>query len=147
MGRTTLKWEDVIQFEEVEGYGKEVWKHDNQYYIVNIEGGMMEDRVVYELPDELFALLENGERTLHEISWKIKNDCWPPTEEERRESRRKFISKYPSSLIDVPENRKLFSREELERLIPLAEKVWIESKGKLPWNYVSPLEKENNSRK
>ena len=147
MGRTALKWEDVIQFEEVEGYGKEVWKHDNQYYIVNIEGGMMEDRVVYELPDELFALLENGERTLHEISWKIKNDCWPPTEEERRESRRKFISKYPSSLIDVPENRKLFSREELERLIPLAEKVWIESKGKLPWNYVSPLEKENNSRK
>ena len=141
MERSQLKWEDVIQFEEVEGYGKEVWKHDNQYYIVNIEGGMMEDRVVYELSDELFALLENGERTLHEISWKIKNDCWPPTEEERRESRRKFISKYPASLIDVPENRKLFSKEELERLIPLAEKVWIESEGKLPWNYVSPLEK------
>ena len=123
MERSQLKWEDVIQFEEVEGYGKEVWKHDNQYYIVNIECGMMEDRVVYELSDELFALLENGERTLHEISWKIKNDCWQPTEEERRESRRKFISKYPASLIDVPENRKLFSREELERLIPLAEKV------------------------
>ena len=97
--------------------------------------------MVYELPNELFTLLEDGERTLHEISWKIKNDCWPPTEEERRESRRKFISKYPASLIDVPENRKLFSKEELERLIPLAEKVWIESEGKLPWNYVSPLEK------
>ena len=141
MGRTTLKWEDVIQFEEVEGYGKEVWKHNNQYYIVNIEGGMMEDRVVYELSDELFALLESGEKTLREVSWKVQNDSWPPTEEERRESRRKFISKYPASLIDVPENRKLFSREELERLIPLAEKVWIESEGRLPWNYVSPLEK------
>ena len=141
MERSQLKWEDVIQFEEVEGYGKEVWKHDNQYYIVNIEGGMMEDRVVYELSDELFALLESGEKTLREVSWKVQNDSWPPTEEERRESRRKFISKYPASLIDVPENRKLFSKEELERLIPLAEKVWIESKGKLPWNYVSPLEK------
>ena len=136
-----LEWEDVIQFEEVEGYGKEVWKHNNQYYIVNIEGGMMEDRVVYELPDELFALLESGERTLEDVSYRVQNDCWPPTEEERRESRRKFISKYPASLIDVPENRKLFSREELERLIPLAEKVWIESEGRLPWNYVSPLEK------
>ena len=62
-------------------------------------------------------------------------------EEERKESRRKFISKYPASLIDVPENRKLFSREEIERLIPLAEKVWIESEGRLPWNYVSPVEK------
>ena len=147
MKPTKLEWEDVIQFEEVEGYGKEVWKHNNQYYIVNIEGGMMDNRVVYELPDELFALLESGERTLREVSYRVKHDCWPPTEEERKESRKKFISKYPASLIDVPENRKLFSREELERLIPLAEKVWIESKGKLPWNYVSPLEKENNPRK
>ena len=141
MERSQLKWEDVIQFEEVEGYGKEIWKHNNQYYIVNIEGGMMDDRVVYELPDELFALLESGERTLREVSYRVKHDFWPPTEEERKESRKKFISKYPASLIDVPENRKLFSREELERLIPLAEKVWIESEGRLPWNYVSPLEK------
>lgn len=141
MKPTKLEWEDVIQFEEVEGYGKEVWKHNNQYYIANIEGGMMDNRVVYELPDELFALLVSGERTLREVSYRVKHDFWPPTEEERRESRRKFISKYPASLIDVPENRKLFSREELERLIPLAEKVWIESEGRLPWNYVSPLEK------
>lgn len=141
MKPTKLEWEDVIQFEEVEGYGKEVWKHNNQYYIINIEGGMMDNRVVYELPDELFALLESGERTLREVSYRVKHDFWPPTEEERKESRKKFISKYPASLIDVPENRKLFSREELERLIPLAEKVWIESEGRLPWNYVSPLEK------
>ena len=141
MKPTKLEWEDVIQFEEVEGYGKEVWKHNNQYYIVNIEGGMMDNRVGYELPDELFALLESGERTIEDVSNRVKNDYWPPTEEERKESRRKFISKYPASLVDVPENRKLFSREELERLIPLAEKVWIESEGRLPWNYVSPLEK------
>ena len=53
--------------------------------------------VVYELPNELFALLESGERTPLEVSWKIKHDSWPPTEEERKESRRKFISKYPAS--------------------------------------------------
>jgi hypothetical protein len=141
MKPTKLEWEDVIQFEEVKGYGQQIWRDGNKLYYVTEEGGIAPQRVVYEFPDELFTLLENGERTLHEISWKIKNDCWPPTEEERRESRRKFISKYPASLIDVPENRKLFSREELERLIPLAEKVWIESEGRLPWNYVSPLEK------
>ena len=76
-----------------------------------------------------------------EFTNRVKYDSWPPTEEERRESRRKFISKYLASLIDVPENRKLFSREELERLIPLAEKAWIESEGKLPKGYVSPVEK------
>ncbi len=26
MGRTTLKWEDVIQFEEVKGYGQQIWR-------------------------------------------------------------------------------------------------------------------------
>ena len=141
MGRTTLKWEDVIQFEEVKGYGQHIWREDDKLYYVTEEGGIAPQRVVYELPYELFTLLESGERTLLEVSWKIKHDSWPPTEEERRESRRKFISKYPASLIDVPENRKLFSREELERLIPLAEKAWIESEGKLPQGYVSPLEK------
>lgn len=141
MERSQLKWEDVIKFEEVKGYGKQVWKHNNQYYIVNIEGGMMDDRVVYELPDELFSLLESGERTLREVSWKVKNDSWPPTEEEKLISQRNFIRKYPTSLIDFPENRKLFSQEELRELIPIAEKIRIESKGKLPSGYVSPLEK------
>lgn len=141
MKPTKLEWEDVIQFEEVEGYGKEVWKHNNQYYIVNIEGGMMDNRVVYELPDELFALLESGERTLREVSWKVKHDSWPPTEEEKLISQRNFIRKYPTSLIDFPENRKLFSQEELRELIPIAEKIRIESKGKLPSGYISPLEK------
>jgi len=34
---------------------------------------------------------------------------------------------------------KLFSKEELEELIPIAEKLWIESEGELPDYYVSPL--------
>ena len=74
-----------------------------------------------------------------EFTNRVKYDSWPPTEEERRESRRKFIRKHPASLIDVPKNRKLFSKEELEELIPTAEKQWIESEGKLPDDYVSPL--------
>ena len=141
MERSQLKWEDVIQFEEVEGYGKEIWKHNNQYYIVNIEGGMMDDRVVYELPDELFALLESGERTQLEILSKLQTDCWPPTEEEKKASEKRFIEQSPTSLIDLPETRDLFTKEELEKLIPIAEQMWIDWRGKLPSNYVSPLEK------
>ena len=104
MKPTKLEWEDVIQFEEVKGYGQQIWRDGNKLDYVTEEGGIAPQRVVYELPDELFTLLESGERTLLEVSWKIKYDSWPPTEEERRESRRKFISKYPASLIDVPEN-------------------------------------------
>ena len=139
MEHSKLGWEDVIQFEEVDGYGKSIWKNEDKYYLVLEEGTVASWLAVYELPNEIFALLESGERTPLEVSWKIKHDSWPPTEEERKESRRKFISKYPASLIDVPENRKLFSKEELEELIPTAEKQWIESEGKLPDDYVSPL--------
>ena len=146
MERSQLKWEDVIQFEEVEGYGKEVWKHNNQYYIVNIEGGMMDDRVVYELPDELFALLESGERTLREVSYRVKHDFWPPTEEEIKKIKRERAIERPIVLVANPKNQLLFTKEELKELMPIAEKALIESEGKLPKGYVSPLEKENSSR-
>ena len=139
MKPTKLEWEDVIQFEEVEGYGKEVWKHNNQYYIVNIEGGMMDERVIYELPNELFALLECGERTLRELSYRVKNNCWPPTEEEINKIKRGRAKERPKILIANPKNRLLFTQEELKELMPIAEKQWIESEGKLPDDYVSPL--------
>ena len=141
MGRTTLQWEDVIQFKEVKGYGQHIWRDGNNLYYVTEEGGIAPQRVVYELPNELFTLLESGERTQLEILSKLQTDCWPPTEEEKLISQRNFIRKYPTSLIDFPENRKLFSKEELEELIPIAEQMWIDWRGKLPSNYVSPLEK------
>ena len=94
---------------------------------------------VYDLPQELFTLLESGERTLLEISCKVKHDYWPPTEEEKKASEKRFIEESPTSLIDLPETRELFTQEELERLIPIAEQMWIDWRGKLPDDYVSPL--------
>ena len=139
MGRTTLKWEDVIQFEEVEGYGQHIWRDGNNLYYVTEEGGIAVQRVVYELPNELFALLESGERTQLEILSKLQNVCWPPTEEEKKASEKQFVLKGLTPLIANPKSWELFTQEELERLIPLAEKKWIDWRGKLPDDYVSPL--------
>ena len=139
MKPTKLQWEDVIQFEEVEGYGKSIWKNEDKYYLVSEEGTVASWLVVYELPQELFTLLESGERTLLEISWKIKHDSWPPTEEEKKASEKQFILKGLTPLIANPKSWELFTQEELERLIPLAEQKWIDWRGKLPDDYVSPL--------
>ena len=68
MKPTKLEWEDVIQFEEVEGYGKSIWKNEDKYYLVSEEGTVASWLVVYELPQELFSLLDSGERSLLEIS-------------------------------------------------------------------------------
>ena len=139
MKPTKLEWEDVIQFEEVKGYGQHIWRDGNNLYYVTEEGGIAPQRVVYELPNELFALLESGERTLSEVSWKIQNDRWPPTEEEKKASEKQFILKGLTPLIASPKSWELFTQEELERLIPLAEQKWIDWRGKLPDDYVSPL--------
>ena len=139
MKPTKLQWEDVIQFEEVKGYGQHIWRDGNHLYYVDEEGGIAPQRVVYKLPNELFALLESGERSLLEISWKIKHDRWPPTEEEKKTSEKQFILKGLTPLIASPKSWELFTQEELETLIPLAEQKWIDWRGKLPDDYVSPL--------
>ena len=139
MKPTKLQWEDVIQFEEVKGYVKSIWRNDNKYYLVSEEGTVASWLVVYELPQELFILLESGKRTLLEISCKVKHDYWPPTEEEKNEIRKDRARKKPIVLISNRKNQLLFSDKELEMLIPQAEQQWIESMGKVPDDYVSPL--------
>ena len=99
MKPTNLEWEDVIKFEEVEGYGKSIWKNEDKYYLVSEEGTVVSWLAVYDLPQELFTLLESGERTLLEISWKVQNDSWPPTEEEKNEIRKDRARKKPIVLI------------------------------------------------
>ncbi|MDO6344925.1 hypothetical protein [Streptococcus oralis] len=139
MKPTKLEWEDVIQFEEVEGYGKSIWKNEDKYYLVLEEGTVVSWLVVYELPNELFTLLESGERTIRELSYRVKNNYWPPTEEEKNEIRKNRAREKPIVLISNRKNQLLFSKKELEILIPQAEQQWIESMGKLPDDYVSPL--------
>ena len=139
MKPTRLQWEDVIQFEEIKGYGQHIWRDGNHFYYVTEEGGIAPQRVVYELPNELFALLESGERTIREVSYRVKNNCWPPKEEEKNEIRKKRAREKPIVLISNRKNQLLFSNKELEILIPQAEQQWIESMGELPDDYVSPL--------
>ena len=139
MKPTKLQWEDVIQFEEVKGYGQHIWKDEDKYYLV-LEGGNCSFLVsCLWITKWVVFLIRKWGRTLHEVSWKVQNDRWPPTEKEKKASEKRFIEQSPTSLIDLPETRELFTQEELERLIPLAEQMWIDWRGKLPDDYVSPL--------
>ena len=67
MEHSKLEWEDVIQFEEVEGYGKSIWKNEDKYYLVLEEGTVASWLAVYDLPQELFSLLDSGEITTRNI--------------------------------------------------------------------------------
>lgn len=117
MKPTKLEWEDVNQFEEVEGYGKSIWRNEDKYYLVLEEGTVASWLVVYELPNELFALLESGERTLREVSWKVKHDSWPPNVTQE-EADRIFLRQYPEALRGNPKAQCLFTKAELEEILP-----------------------------
>ena len=117
MKPTNLEWEDVIQFEEVEGYGKSIWKNEDKYYLVSEEGTVASWLAVYDLPQELFTLLESGERTLLEISWKVQNDSWPPNVTQE-EANRNFLRQYPEALRGNPKAQGLFTQAELEEILP-----------------------------
>ena len=117
MKPTNLEWEDVIQFEEVEGYGKSIWKNEDKYYLVSEEGTVASWLVVYELPNELFALLDSGERTLYEVSWKVQNDSWPPNVTQE-EANRNFLRQYPEALRGNPKAQGLFTKAELKEILP-----------------------------
>ena len=117
MKPTNLEWEDVIQFEEVKGYGKSLWRNEDKYYLVLEEGTVASWLVVYELPQELFTLLESGERTLLEISCKVKHDYWPPNVTQK-EANRNFLRQYPEALRGNPKAQGLFTKAELEEILP-----------------------------
>ena len=117
MKPTKLEWEDVIQFEEVEGYGQHIWRDEDKYYLVLEEGTVVSWLVVYELPNELFALLESGERTLLEVSWKIRNDSWPPNVTQE-EANKNFFRQFPEILRGNPKAQALFTKSELEEILP-----------------------------
>ena len=139
MAKTKLSWEDVSQYEEILGYGQHVWRRGATYYFVTEEGGIAVQRVVYELPSDLFQLLESGQRSLEDIHYKLREDTWPSMEEERRKTRKRIIEQKLTPLIANPTSWDFFTQEKLEKLIPLAEQKWIDWKGKLPNNYSSPL--------
>ncbi|WP_231186160.1 hypothetical protein [Streptococcus equi] len=113
-------------------------EHNGTYYTV-FELGIASVRRIFELSAADFEEYLKGLRTADEILFKAQNDCWPPTEEEKRNVQKQLLIKHPISLIDVPKSRAYFTQEELKELIPIAEQQWIDWKGKLPDDYVSPL--------
>ena len=86
-----------------------------------------------------FEAYRNGERLGADLIFKAQNGVWPAPKEEQDRVKKERAEKRPIVLISNPKNQRLFSQNELEKLIPLAEKAWIDWKGKLPDSYTSPI--------
>lgn len=141
MSLTKITWEEFDTFDKIESpKGYDFRTHRGKYYTFG-EFGIASVRRVFEINPSDFNEYLLGKRTAREIDFKAQNDRWPPTEEEIKKIKRERAIERPIVLVANPKNQLLFTKEELKELMPIAEKAWIESEGKLPWNYVSPLEK------
>lgn len=139
MGITPITWEKFETYKKVKPPDNlYIHEHDGKYYNV-FELGIASVRRIFEIQADDLKEYLNGQRSADDILFKAQNDAWPPTEEEKIASEKEFIRKHPTSLIDIPQDRELFTRKELEELIPIAEDLWIKGEGKLPDDYVSPL--------
>ena len=139
MSLTKITWEEFDTFDKIESpKGYDFRTHEGKYYTFG-EFGVASVRRIFEINPADFSEYLLGRRTAHEIDFKAQNDCWPLTEEEKNEIRKNRILKGLTPLIASPKSWELFTQEELERLIPLAEQKWIDWRGKLPDDYVSPL--------
>ena len=139
MSLTKITWEEFDTFEKVESpKGYDFRTHEGKYYTFG-EFGVASVRRIFEINPSDFNEYLLGRRTAREIDFKAENDCWPLTEEEKKASEKRFILKGLTPLIASSKSWELFTQEELERLIPLAEQKWIDWRGKLPDDYVSPF--------
>lgn len=139
MSLTKITWGEFDTFEKIESpKGYDFRTHEGKYYTFG-EFGVASVRRIFEINPSDFNEYLLGRRTGREIDFKAENDCWPLTEEEQKASEKQFVLKGLTPLIANPKSWELFTQEELERLIPLAEQKWIDWRGKLPDDYVSPL--------
>ena len=141
MSLTNITWEEFETYDKVKSpVPYDFRTHDGKYYTFG-EFGIASVRRVFEIEKSDFDEYLSGKRTAREVDFKAENDRWPPTEEQKKAREKRSIEESPTTLIDIPKFRALFTQEELEELIPIAEQQWIDWKGKLPDDYVSPLEK------
>ncbi|MDG4967501.1 hypothetical protein OGZ37_13150, partial [Lactococcus lactis] len=104
-----------------------VYENNGQYYFVTEEGGIASQIVIYNLSKDDYQLLEEEKRSASEIHFKLQNDRWPPTKEEKHQSELEFLKNELQLVHDVslPNNPNLF--DEFPELKPIYEQ-WLSNK-------------------
>ena len=104
------------------GRGCEITEDDGSYRIP-WEQGLSGETVQYEISKENAEKAMESDDGAYAVKVFAETGKWPLTEEEQLEETKNFIRKSPKLLLTVPENQKLFSQEELEKLLEKAKNM------------------------
>jgi len=98
------------------GRGCEITENDGIYQI-SWEEGIFGKTVQYEISQENAERAMRSDDDAYAVAIFAETGSWPSSEEEKLEDARNLIRKLPELLLKNPDNRKLFSPEELEELL------------------------------
>lgn len=103
------------------GDGFSIEKKGEKYFI-SYPCGINDEIVEFEISKENVEKAKKSSRDAYEVMIYAETGDRPLTEQEQLEHTKEFIRKNPKLLLTVPENRKLFSSDELAILLERAEK-------------------------
>ncbi|MGM0842284.1 MAG: hypothetical protein ACQEWE_16225 [Bacillota bacterium] len=108
------------------GDGFAIIEKDGEYQISWAQGPYNEP-VFYSISKRNMDKALKSDQDAHEVMIYAETGQWPSGVEEETEINKGFIQKNPELLLKVPENQELFTKTELDELIPLAKQALQES--------------------
>ncbi|MEH7235655.1 hypothetical protein [Bacillus sp. JJ1562] len=108
------------------GNGFAIIEKDGEYKISWAQGPYNEP-VFYPISKRNMGKAFKSDQDAHEVMIYAETGQWPSGVEEEAEINKAFVQKSPELLLKVPENQELFTKSELDELLPLAKQALQES--------------------
>lgn len=108
------------------GDGFAIIEKDGEYQISWAQGPYNEP-VFYPISKRNMDKALKSNQDAHEVMLYAETGQWPSGVEDEAEINKAFLQKSPELLLKIPENQELFTKSELDELLPLAEQALKES--------------------
>ena len=102
-----------------QGHGFAVLEIDGKMKVSWAEG-LIGKPVFYDISEANFEKIKKSEKDANEVLFFFKYGNWSLEKEDEIEADKNFIRECPELLLEIPENQKLFDKEELEMLLKIA---------------------------
>ncbi|HEL2031964.1 TPA: hypothetical protein U1164_001961 [Streptococcus suis] len=126
MGITDITWEEYETFNKV-GTPDNLYirEHNGTYYTV-FELGIASVRRIFDIKAADYNAYMSGKYSADDLLFKAQNDSWPP-KVTQLEADKNFLRDNPELLNNDVANQNLFTRKELEEILPAGSKILASS--------------------
>ncbi|MDW8743633.1 hypothetical protein Q7W37_11525 [Streptococcus suis] len=126
MGITDITWEEYETFNKVGTPDNLYIREYNGTYYTVFELGIASVRRIFDIKSADFNAYMSGKYSADDLLFKAQNDSWPP-KVTQLEADKNFLRDNPELLNNDVANQKLFTRKELEEILPVGSQILASS--------------------